>query len=126
MVFLFGPEFRASHGPFLVIWLAAMTTASFGPAHVYANMAGRQRLVTIAFLVGVSAGTVVALTAIPSMGAVGAGLGLLVGTFIANAWLWRRIKELDGLDSGVFASGTLRLLSFGQLKRLLREGFNLK
>lgn len=117
---IFGVEFAPALLPFLLIWGGLLISAMFGPLQSYANMTERQQLTTINFLISVLVFIAVAAVAIPHLGAVGAGLGVVAANLVSNAWLWRQIWLRDRINASIFHRQPWSIFRLEEIKCLLK------
>jgi O-antigen/teichoic acid export membrane protein len=118
---VFGVKYAPSLAPFLVIWVGMLIFAGFGASQTYANMTGSQNLTTMSFAITVCIGTVTMLIATPILGPVGTSIGTMASSAISSAWLWRQIRLRDGVNTSLFAPGTLAMMAPGKLLALVRH-----
>lgn len=96
---VFGRAYAAGTNALAIMAAGQLVYAAFGPAAVFLNMAGHERL-TLAAAVGAAlAGVALNLALIPSLGLNGAALAAAITLALWNALLWWFARRQIGVDT---------------------------
>ena len=100
---LFGPEYRASLAPLLILLIIPASDAVFGPAQIVLNVTGRQDV--IFWVAGLSTGIMVGATALGGVlgGASGAALGASLSYAVQQLILRSVAKSSAGTETSIIA-----------------------
>ncbi|WP_417742494.1 lipopolysaccharide biosynthesis protein [Salipiger sp.] len=100
---LFGPEYRASLAPLLILLIIPASDAVFGPAQIVLNVTGRQDV--IFWVAGISTVIMVGATALGGVldGATGAALGAALSYAVQQLILRSVAKTSAGTETSIIA-----------------------
>lgn len=103
---LYGPAYKNSTTPLVIISIGLMLTASLGLTGTFISMSGLERFAAIAWSVATLLNVTLNAWAIPRYGMNGAALATMVSSFTASGIMWAAILSRTGIDVSVF--GALR------------------
>jgi O-antigen/teichoic acid export membrane protein len=85
---LFGHDFAASYDQWLVLSVAELLSAFFGANALLMNMTGRERVVTVSFLIALPVQIVLSFPMISAWGGLGAAFAMFGAYLVWNSILW--------------------------------------
>lgn len=95
----FGPEFAGSINPMLLLLVAQLINAFFGPVGMLLNMSGFERTVTKGMFLAAVANILLNLLLVPTFGMIGAATATLITLSVWNIALWRAALSRILIDS---------------------------
>jgi len=100
---VFGPEFSASYVPLLILLGGQVVNSAVGSAVMLLNMTGQERETVQGMVIGTSVNVILGLLLIPAWGTCGAAAATAVGMIVWKVLLWRRVRNVLGINSLAFA-----------------------
>lgn len=107
LAMLFGNSYEASYLPLLILCIGQCINSIFGMNSVLLVMANQEKRLIRALLLGLGANAAIAVALIPSLGTVGAALGMGGYLLVWNVVAWRDAHRLTGVNTA-FIGNSLR------------------
>lgn len=101
---LFGDAFVAAYLPFLVLCGGQLISALLGMNASLLLMTGREKMLTKAVLVGLTANALCLALFVPFLGVIGAALGNVVYIITWNVVAWHKLKQSSHIDTSIMAT----------------------
>ena len=101
---LFGREFAASTVPIWVVLVGQLIVQSLGPVDNIITMTGSPWRYFRSVFLGLAVNVVVTLSLIPTLGALGAAIGIAVGSVVAAVWSYGIVRRDLKFDSSIIGA----------------------
>jgi O-antigen/teichoic acid export membrane protein len=108
--FVFGHDFAASFPLFMVLWGGGVAASTSGLPIAIANMTGHHVLSTQSFMVIAGLNALIGALLIPGLGAFGGAVASALAIIAGMGYCAIRLRRLSGINSTVFARGSLTVL----------------
>ena len=99
---LFGAEFTEGYTALLILSLAPLVQAFFGPSAAYLILGGHERPCLAAFATGLCLTIALNIVLVPLYGMIGGAVAALAGTVLWSIWLYDLVRRRMGIDTSLF------------------------
>ena len=99
---LFGAEFAEGYTALLILCLAPLVQAFFGPSFVCLFVGGHERSCLVAFATGLCLTIALNIVLVPLYGMIGGAVSALAGKLLWSIWLYALVRRRMGIDTSLF------------------------
>ncbi len=100
---LFGAEFAEGYTALLILCLAPLARAFFGPSATYLILGGHERPCLAAVATGLCFTIALNIVLVPLYGMIGGAVSALAGTLLWSIWLYALVRRRMGIDTSLFS-----------------------